>query len=146
MSCTSCEARISEEATSQVFRILPRSGMTAWNSRSRACFALPPAESPSTRNSSARVTSPPLQSASLPGSAGPVVTFFRATFFAAAVRCCALRIASSAMRSPSAVCWFSQSEKASRATPEMNAAACREDRRSFVCPENCGSRSFAEST
>ena len=25
------------------FRIFPRSGSTAWNSRSRACFALPPA-------------------------------------------------------------------------------------------------------
>ncbi len=53
MSCTSCDASSSAGSTSQVFRILPRSGMTAWNSRSRACFAEPPAESPSTRNSSA---------------------------------------------------------------------------------------------
>ncbi len=42
------------DSSSQVFRILPRSGMMAWNSRSRACLALPPAESPSTRNSSER--------------------------------------------------------------------------------------------
>ena len=55
MSCTSCDARTSVRgSTSQVFRILPRSGMIAWNSRSRACLAEPPAESPSTRNSSVR--------------------------------------------------------------------------------------------
>ena len=123
MSCTSCEARISCEFTSQVLRILPRSGITAWNSRSRACFALPPAESPSTRKSSPRPTSVPEQSASLPGRAGPAVIFLRATFFAAAVRCWALRMASSARRSASSVCWFSHREKASRATPEMKAAA-----------------------
>ena len=29
--------------------ILPRSGRIAWNERSRACLAEPPAESPSTR-------------------------------------------------------------------------------------------------
>ena len=52
MSCTSCEPSTSCGSTSQVFRILPRSGMMAWNSRSRACLAEPPAESPSTRNSS----------------------------------------------------------------------------------------------
>src|ERR1041385_3800338 len=33
-------------------RILPRSGRIAWLLRSRACFAEPPAESPSTRNTS----------------------------------------------------------------------------------------------
>ena len=54
MSCTSCDDRISPDSTSHVFRILPRSGITAWNSRSRACLAEPPAESPSTRKSSVR--------------------------------------------------------------------------------------------
>ena len=54
MSCTSCDCSTSAASTSQVLRILPRSGITAWNSRSRACFAEPPAESPSTRNSSPR--------------------------------------------------------------------------------------------
>ena len=65
MSCTSCEERTSLESTSQVFRIFPRSGMMAWNSRSRACFA-ESAESPSTRNSSVRLRSCAVQSASLP--------------------------------------------------------------------------------
>ncbi|MCY1466385.1 hypothetical protein D9M71_846810 [compost metagenome] len=36
--------------------------------------------------------------------------------------------------------------KASLTTPETNAAASREDRRSLVCPENCGSCIFIEST
>ena len=44
MSCTSWEPRISWESTSEVFRILPRSGRIAWVFRSRACFAEPPAE------------------------------------------------------------------------------------------------------
>ena len=48
--------------------ILPRSGSTAWVFRSRPCFAEPPAESPSTMNSSASAGSFTEQSASLPGS------------------------------------------------------------------------------
>ena len=47
--------------------ILPRSGSTACVLRSRPCFAEPPAESPSTMNSSASAGSLTEQSASLPG-------------------------------------------------------------------------------
>ena len=47
--------------------ILPRSGSTACVLRSRPCFAEPPAESPSTMNSSASAGSRTVQSASLPG-------------------------------------------------------------------------------
>src|SRR5512133_3242991 len=49
-------------------RIFPRNGSTAWNSRLRPCLALPPAESPSTMNSSDLAGSRSWQSASLPGS------------------------------------------------------------------------------
>ena len=49
-------------------RILPRSGRIAWVLRSRALTAEPPAESPSTTNSSASDGSLTEQSASLPGS------------------------------------------------------------------------------
>ena len=49
------------------FSTLPRSGRIAWNSRLRPCFAEPPAESPSTMNSSLSPGSVELQSASLPG-------------------------------------------------------------------------------
>src|SRR5256886_8817937 len=54
--------------TRSTLRILPRSGSTAWNSRLRPCLALPPAESPSTMNSSDLAGSFSWQSASLPGS------------------------------------------------------------------------------
>jgi hypothetical protein len=70
MSCTSCEESTSLESTSHVFRILPRSGMMAWNSRSRACFAEPPAESPSTRNSSVRLRSWPCSRPACRGARG----------------------------------------------------------------------------
>src|SRR3954469_175692 len=48
-------------------RILPRNGSTAWDSRLRPCLAEPPAESPSTMNSSDLDGSRSWQSASLPG-------------------------------------------------------------------------------
>ena len=77
------------ESTSQVFRILPRSGMIAWVLRSRACFAEPPAESSSTRKISQSSGSCDVQSASFPGNAGPETTFLRTTFLAALSRFCA---------------------------------------------------------
>jgi len=61
-------------------------------------------------------------------------------------RAAAAETAISASLSPSSVCCPSHSENASRATPAMNAAASREDRRSLVWPLNCGSRSLADST
>src|SRR5919201_295829 len=54
--------------TRSTLRILPRSGSTAWYSRARPCLAEPPAESPSTMNSSDLAGSFSWQSASLPGS------------------------------------------------------------------------------
>ena len=84
-----------------MFKILPRNGMIAWNSRSRPCLALPPAESPSTKNTSVLKTSWELQSESFPGKAGPDCTRLRITFLACFKRDCALLIASSAIFSPS---------------------------------------------
>src|ERR1700749_2714875 len=49
-------------------RILPRNGSTACEARSRACFAEPPAESPSTMKISEPWVAVLVQSASLPGS------------------------------------------------------------------------------
>ncbi len=110
------------------------SGMIAWNSRSRACLAEPPAESPSTRNSSPRSGSWLVQSASLPGSAGPPAMRLRATFCDAFKRACALAIASCAIFSPASGCWLSHSAKASLTTPPTNAADSREASRSLVWP------------
>ena len=50
------------------FIIFPLSGRMAWNSRLRPCFALPPAESPSTIKISLTVASRLEQSANFPGS------------------------------------------------------------------------------
>jgi hypothetical protein len=79
-------------------------GITAWNSRLRACLAEPPAESPSTRKISDCAGSPEVQSASLPGSAGPEVMRLRATCLADFSRAWALAMQSSASFSASAVC------------------------------------------
>ena len=49
-----------------VFNTLPRKGKIAWNLRSRPCLAEPPAESPSTKNSSLRVASFDCAGANLP--------------------------------------------------------------------------------
>ena len=62
-----------------VLRILPLSGRIAWNLLSRPDFALPPAESPSTINSSVPCFPLLLQSASLPGNTPPARTFFLRT-------------------------------------------------------------------
>ena len=48
----SAEASILSKRARSTFRILPRSGRIAWLARLRACLAEPPAESPSTMNSS----------------------------------------------------------------------------------------------
>ncbi len=53
------------------------SGRIAWKFRSRAIFALPPAESPSTMYNSHSAGSVSLQSASLPGSPPPSRTPLR---------------------------------------------------------------------
>ena len=60
-------------STSQLFRIFPLSGRIAWKTLSLACFADPPAESPSTINNSHKSGSSLVQSASLPGNVGPPV-------------------------------------------------------------------------
>ena len=89
-----------------------------------------------------------VQSASLPGSAGPCVIFLRTTCFACLEpdrRASRSRAARSRRRI--STCWFSQSEKrvvrrAARRIPPQS----REDRRSLVWPENCGSVIFSDST
>jgi hypothetical protein len=47
-------------------------------------------------------------------------------------------MATAAIFSASTTLLFSQIENASCVTPETNALASREERRSLVCPVNCG--------
>ena len=84
-----------------VFSTLPRSGSSACVSLSRASFAEPPAESPSTRNSSLREMSSEAQSTSLPGSVAMPLDFLRSTFLPLARRASACSIASSTIFLPS---------------------------------------------
>ncbi len=61
------------------FKILPRNGMMAWKLRSRPCFAVPPAESPSTKKISHLAGSCSEQSDNLPGNPPPPKTVLRCT-------------------------------------------------------------------
>ena len=98
MSCTSWDEPIAPGSSSQVFRILPRSGMMAWKSWSRACLAEPPAESPSTRNSSrARRVLRWCSRRACPAAPGPLTMRLRMTRCAAFRRSCALAMANCAM-------------------------------------------------
>ena len=65
---TSTDCNILSKRAFSTLRIFPFSGRIACVRRSRPCFAEPPAESPSTRNSSDSAGSFSWQSASLPGS------------------------------------------------------------------------------
>ena len=98
--------------------ILPRSGSTAWVFRSRPCFAEPPAESPSTMNSSASAGSLTEQSASLPGS----VEFSSADL--RRVRSRALRAASRARAASTAL---TRIRRASAGCSSRNSPSCAVD-------------------
>ena len=106
MSWTSFEDSTCPGSTSQVLSILPRNGMDRPGIPGPgACLAEPPAESPSTRNNSLYSGDWLAQSASLPGSAGPLVIFLRTTVLLALRRLWACMTASSAIRSPVSTCW-----------------------------------------
>ena len=69
------EPNILSNLTRSTFKIFPRSGKIAWVFLSRPCFAVPPAESPSTMNNSHLDGSFSEQFANFPGklpSSGPV--------------------------------------------------------------------------
>ena len=127
--------------------ILPRSGSTACVLRSRACLPLPPAESPSTMNSSASAGSFTEQSASLPGS----VEFSSADL--RRVRSRALRAASRARAAAIALpmIWFASAGFSSRNSPSLRFTVDSTKpfigglpSFHFVCPSNCGSCSFTD--
>ena len=127
--------------------ILPRSGRIAWNSRSRASTAEPPALSPSTRKISHWAGSVIEQSASLPGSAVLSSAVLRR------VRSRALR---AAWRAREASMAFVTMARASFGFSSRNSRSFSFMTRStspridglpslvLVWPSNCGSRSFTE--
>ena len=74
---TSWLANILSKRAFSTLRIFPLSGKMAWKRRSRPCFAEPPAESPSTINSSDFSGSFSWQSANFPGRPSPSRTPLR---------------------------------------------------------------------
>ncbi len=144
----SCPSILSGRAFS-TFRILPKSGRMAWNRRSRPCLAEPPAESPSTMNSSDSSGSRLEQSASLPGSV---------PLSSALLRCTRSRAFRAASRARLATRHFSMIRFASEGFSSRYCASASPTtvctwpatsglpRRVFVWPSNCGSGSFTETT
>ena len=122
------------------FRIFPLSGRMAWKRRSRPCLAVPPADSPSTRNNSQRVGSRSEQSASLPGRPPPSSAPLRR------VRSRALRAASRARAASMALLMILRatggfcSKNAPRRsfTKACTMPAISELSLPLVCPSNCG--------
>ena len=77
MSITCAFLRILSSLDLSTLIPLPFRGRTAWFCRSRPCFAVPPAESPSTRKISVREGSRSEQSASFPGIEAESSTLLR---------------------------------------------------------------------
>ena len=128
------------------FRILPRSGSSAWYSDTRAMRADPSALSPSTRNSSLRETPVVRQSTSFGGIAAPS----RAVLRRAASFCCfwvsRTREASTTFCSTTLASDFVLRSSVQALTclstmPWMTRVMPAVDSSSFVCDVNCGSGS-----
>ena len=127
------------------FRILPRMGRIAWKERSRACFALPPAESPSTMKISHTAGSESWQSASLPGSAEDSrspLRLVRSRACLAAIRARAACWHFVTIRLPSPGCSSSQVISCSFTVVSTNERISVFPSLVLVCPSNWGSASF----
>ena len=142
-------ARILSILAFSTFKILPRIGRIAWNSRFRPDFADPPAESPSTIKSSVSCGLFEEQSANLPGKleiSSP--DFLRVTSRArlAATRAFAAKIPFSTIFL--AICGFSKrkSEKASLKSRLVILTTSEFPSLVLVCPSNCGLGCLTEIT
>ncbi len=145
---SSLESTLSKRAFSTLM-ILPRSGRMAWKSRLRPCLAEPPAESPSTRYISQRAGSEREQSASLPGSAATSSADFlrvRSRALRAASRARAAEMALSMIALAVFGCSSRYCVSSSFTTLRTAPSASELPSLVFVCPSNCGSRTFTDST
>ena len=143
-SASSVLAITFEKASPSALRILPRKGSTACVLLSRPCLAEPPAESPSTMNSSVSSKFVDLQSASLPGrlSRRPpaVLRLTSLTASRDASRALADNTIRPTMASAAEVLLFSQVSRAGRTNDSTTAVSSGLLSRSLVCPWNIGSR------
>ena len=142
-------ARILSILAFSTFKILPRIGRIAWNSRLRPDLADPPAESPSTMKSSVSAGLLEEQSANFPGRLEiSKPDFLRVTSRArlAATRALAAKIPFSTIRL--AICGFSirKSEKASLKRRLVILTTSLFPSLVLVCPSNCGFGCLTEIT
>jgi hypothetical protein len=145
----SADPRTLSKRARSTLRILPRNGRIAWFARLRACFAEPPAESPSTRNSSLFAGSRSWQSASLPGSELISSAPFRrvsSRALRAASRAAAAStiLAISFLASPG--CSSNHRSRCSPIRPSTTGRTSEETSFSLVWDENFGSGTFTDST
>ena len=131
-------------------RTFPRSGSIACRARSRPCLAEPPAESPSTTNSSLPALPGDVQSLSFPGRFRRFeVALLRDTACWAArlaARARAARMMRATIDSATLMLWFSQCSRAGRTSPSTIDVSSGLFSRSLVCPWNCGSGTKTLST
>ena len=129
--------------------ILPRNGSIAWMRRSLPCLAEPPAESPSTINSSDSAGSLLWQSASLPGRPKPSIAPLRRTESLAALAALRALRASTALPMIERASSGLSSRKCPNASLKTVSTAPRASilpSLAFVWPSNCISRSLTETT
>ncbi len=119
----------------------------AWVAESRPCLAGPPAESPSTRNSSVLATSRERQSASLPGSdpldSAPLRRV-RSRALRAASRACIAWTPLLTIRRASAGCSSSQAPNCSLTACVTKLSTSLLPSLVLVWPSNCGSGTLTE--
>ena len=126
------------------FSTLPRSGRIACVARSRPDCAEPPAESPSTRNSSVFAGSRSEQSRSLPGSDSPSITPLRTVSRALRAASRARKAIMILLTTASPTDGFSSKKVMSRSLTIESTMPCTSPLPSFVFvwPSNCGWGTF----
>ena len=131
------------------FKIFPRKGKIAWKARFLPCFAVPPAESPSTKYISQVCGSESEQSANLPGNEFEPRTVFRWTIsraLRAAWRACAAKITLATIWRASFGCSSNQDSNISDIADETAPETSPFPNFVFVWPSNWGSATFTEIT
>ena len=148
-ACTSLFFNILSRRARSTFRIFPRIGRMACVRGSRASTAVPPAESPSTMNSSLSAGSPLPQSFNLSGMPAPESAVLRRMAlraFFAAIRACAAATAFFTTRLASVGFSWNHSSNLVLVSFWTNERIETLPSFALVCPSNWGSRNFTDTT
>ncbi len=146
---TSSEEIILSKRAFSTFKILPFNGKIACVRRSRPCLAEPPAESPSTKNSSERAGSFSWQSANFPGRPAISNVVLRRVI-SRALRAASLALAASIILPTIvlAICGFSNKNSCSFSfiVDSTSGFTSEDTSLSLVCEENFGSGTLTDNT